>query len=95
MSTDKQEESPEQQRAEILKLAKKHGYHVIRWYEDHAISGGKTLKRKQFMQMISDADLDPDVVIDELHYLDEHLASNESLLARAVFKRVFKTVTLY
>lgn len=56
MSTDKQEESPEQQRAEILKLAKKYGYRVIRWYEDHAISGAKTLKRKQFIQMISDAE---------------------------------------
>ena len=43
----------------------------------------------------SDADLDPDVVIEELHYLEEHLASNESLLARAAFRRVFKTVTLY
>ena len=39
MSSDKQEESPEQQRDEILKLATKHGYKIIRWYEDHAISG--------------------------------------------------------
>ena len=54
MSSDKQEESPEQQREEILKLAKKHGYRVIRWYEDHAVSGVKTLKRKQFLQMIED-----------------------------------------
>ena len=43
----------------------------------------------------SDGDLDPDVVIEELHYLEEHLESNESLLARAAFRRVFKTVTLY
>jgi hypothetical protein len=34
-------------------------------------------------------------VIDELHYLEEHLASNKSLLARAAFRRVFKTVTSY
>ena len=54
MSSDKQEESPEQQRDEILKLAAKHGYKIIRWYEDHAISGVKTLKRKQFLQMIDD-----------------------------------------
>ncbi|WP_430454050.1 recombinase family protein [Rhodopirellula europaea] len=54
MSSDKQEESPEQQRDEILKLAEKHGYQIVRWYEDHAISGVKTLKRKQFLQMIDD-----------------------------------------
>ena len=56
MSTDKQEDSPEQQRAEILKLASRHGYRIVRWYEDHAISGAKTLKRKQFRQMIRDAE---------------------------------------
>ncbi len=54
MSSDKQEESPEQQRDEILKLAEKHGYQIVRWYEDYAISGVKTLKRKQFLQMIDD-----------------------------------------
>lgn len=56
MSTDKQEDSPEQQRAEILKLAERMGFRIIRWYEDHAISGAKTYKRKQFRQMIHDAD---------------------------------------
>ncbi len=56
MSTDKQEDSPEQQRAEILKLAKRYGYRIVRWYEDHAISGAKTHKRKQFRQMIRDAE---------------------------------------
>jgi site-specific DNA recombinase len=55
MSTDKQEDSPEQQRAEILKLAKREGYDIIRWYEDHGISGAKTHKRKQFIKMIRDA----------------------------------------
>lgn len=54
MSSDKQEASPDQQRDEIVKLAAKHGYTIIRWYEDHAISGVKTLKRKQFLQMIDD-----------------------------------------
>ncbi len=55
MSTDKQEESPEQQRAEVIKLADKHGFHIIRWYQDDAISGAKTRQRKQFLQVISDA----------------------------------------
>lgn len=30
MSTDKQEESPAQQKAEVLKLADKHGFHIKR-----------------------------------------------------------------
>lgn len=55
MSTDKQEESPAQQKAEVLKLADKHGFHIVRWYQDDAISGAKTLKRKGFRQMIEDA----------------------------------------
>ncbi len=33
-------------------------------------------------------------MIEELHYLEEHQTSNESRLARAAFRRVFKTVTL-
>lgn len=57
MSTDKQEDSPAQQREQILKLAQRHGFKIIRWYEDHAVSGAKTLKRKQFRQMIEDAEL--------------------------------------
>jgi len=56
MSTDKQEDSPEQQRAEIQKLASREGYRVIRWYEDHGISGAKTHKRPEFRRMIRDAE---------------------------------------
>ncbi len=56
MSTDKQEDSPEQQRAEIVKLAKREGYRIVRWYEDHAISGAKTHKRRDFRRMTRDAE---------------------------------------
>jgi len=56
MSTDKQEDSPAQQKAEITKLAQRDGYRIIRWYEDHGISGAKTLKRPEFRRMIRDAD---------------------------------------
>lgn len=56
MSTDKQEDSPEQQRAEIVKLAKREGYDILRWYEDHGISGAKTHKRQRFVQMVRDAE---------------------------------------
>jgi site-specific DNA recombinase len=55
MSTDRQETSPEQQRSEIEQYAAKHGYQVMRWYQDLGISGDKTDKRLQFQQMIADA----------------------------------------
>lgn len=55
MSSDKQEDSPEQQRAEVVKLAKKHGCKIVREYFDPAISGNETRKRKQFVKMIDDA----------------------------------------
>ena len=55
MSTDRQETSPEQQRAEIENYAAKHGYQVMRWYQDLGISGDRTDKRLQFQQMITDA----------------------------------------
>lgn len=56
MSTDKQEDSPAQQKAEITKLAQREGYRILRWYEDHGISGAKTLKRPEFRRMIREAE---------------------------------------
>ena len=56
MSTDKQEDSPQQQKAEITKLAARDGYRILRWYEDHGISGAKTHKRPEFRRMIRDAE---------------------------------------
>ena len=38
-STDQQEESPEQQKIEILAFAKTAGYNVLRWFEDFGKSG--------------------------------------------------------
>ncbi len=55
MSSGKQEASPEQQRAEINKLATRLNYQIIRWYFDEAISGDATEKRKDFQRMIEDA----------------------------------------
>ncbi len=55
MSTSQQDASPEQQRAEIKKLAKGR-YSVVRWYEDHGISGDATEKRFEFQRMIADAE---------------------------------------
>ena len=55
MSSGKQEASPAQQRAEIKKLAKREGYKIVRWYEDHGISGDKS-RRPEFERMIADAE---------------------------------------
>jgi DNA invertase Pin-like site-specific DNA recombinase len=55
MSSGKQEASPEQQRAEIKKLAAEHGYKIVREYFDAGISGYDGKSRPQFRQMIDDA----------------------------------------
>lgn len=56
MSSDLQEASPDQQRAEVVKLAGKHGYKIIREYFDEGISGDATEKRIDFQRMIKDAE---------------------------------------
>ncbi len=55
MSSDRQEASPEQQRAEILKLAEGEGYHIIRWYQDNGIAGWKE-DREGFQRLIADVE---------------------------------------
>jgi site-specific DNA recombinase len=56
MSSDKQEASPEQQRQEIISLAERDGYRIIRWYLDEGISGDATDKRLDFQRMIRDSE---------------------------------------
>ena len=56
VSSDKQDESPDQQRAELAKLAERGGFRVLREYFDEAISGDATDKRKAFQRMIADAE---------------------------------------
>jgi hypothetical protein len=68
--------------------------HILAGWKDERTDIERQLAEEE-QPAESDAELDPDAVIEELHYLEEHLASNESLLARAAFRRVFKTVTLY
>ena len=60
MSSDKQEASPEQQREELKKLAKRDGYRILRWYFDDGISGDATEKRYDFQRMIADAEMKGD-----------------------------------
>ena len=54
-STDKQDRSIEDQRAEIHRYAEDHGYELVREYVDDAISGASTIGRKSFKRMIEDA----------------------------------------
>jgi site-specific DNA recombinase len=55
MSKLEQDKSIAEQRAELLKLAERKGYHVRREYVDPGISGDATEKRTQFLQMREDA----------------------------------------
>ena len=56
MSSKKQDKSPEQQKSEIIKLAKGK-YRILRWYQDSGRSGGKEVaKREDFIRMIEDAE---------------------------------------
>jgi site-specific DNA recombinase len=52
MSGKQQEASPEQQWAEIRKMADRLGYKILREYFDEGISGDATQRRKAFQQMI-------------------------------------------
>ncbi len=56
MSSDRQEASPDQQREEVAKLAKRKGFQIVREYFDEGISGDATEKRKDFQRMVRDAE---------------------------------------
>jgi len=43
----------------------------------------------------TDADLDADAIIEELHHLEQYLEATESDQARAAMRRIYQTVTLY
>jgi site-specific DNA recombinase len=53
--TDSQAESIPEQRAAVEQYAADKGYRIVRWYEDDAISGDNTRKRRGFLQMVEDA----------------------------------------
>jgi DNA invertase Pin-like site-specific DNA recombinase len=53
---ERQEHSIDQQREEVEKLAKQHGYLIVRWYVDDGVSGWKRdAKRPEFYRMLNDA----------------------------------------
>lgn len=55
MSTGRQENSPQRQRAEIKKLAAQQGYRIVKWYEDHGLTGTESVNRPEFQQLLKDA----------------------------------------
>lgn len=52
MSTDKQEDSPARQRRDIEALAKRQGYRIKTWYEDHGLTGTESLNRPEFQRLL-------------------------------------------
>jgi len=57
-STDKQEQSIEDQKKALQTYAAEHGLRLSKFYIDDAISGTSTLGRRAFQQMMSDAQSD-------------------------------------
>lgn len=55
MSTDRQEHSPERQRAEIIEMAERDGYNIIKWYEDHGLTGTESANRPEFQRLLQNA----------------------------------------
>ncbi len=55
MSSDQQQDSPKRQWQDIEALANTAGYKVIRWYEDHGLTGTESSKRRDFQKLLVDA----------------------------------------
>ena len=56
-STDRQEQSIEDQRKAIQQYAAANGFNIERWYVDDAISGANADSRRDFLKMVADAQL--------------------------------------
>lgn len=54
MSTDQQEHSPQRQKNGITEYAAKNGMRVVRWYEDHGMTGTESANRLEFQKLLED-----------------------------------------
>jgi DNA invertase Pin-like site-specific DNA recombinase len=55
MSDDRQENSIERQKSQVVPYAEANGYAIVREYTDLGISGDEIIKRKEFQRMLRDA----------------------------------------
>ncbi|MBM4000562.1 MAG: recombinase family protein [Planctomycetes bacterium] len=55
MSSDQQQDSPARQRRDVQALADRLGYRIIKWYEDHGMTGTESSKRREFQKLLADA----------------------------------------
>jgi DNA invertase Pin-like site-specific DNA recombinase len=55
MSTDKQEQSIDRQRSQVLPYAEKHGYAIVKEYVDEGIPGDGIKTRPAFQRLLADA----------------------------------------
>jgi len=55
MSSDQQQDSPARQRKDIEALARRLGYRIVCWYEDHGLTGTESSKRKGFQKLLAEA----------------------------------------
>ena len=83
MSSDKQSESPDQQRKQISEYAAENNYHLMDEYFDDAISGGRADREDfqrliaRFQQAIRDKEMPEASLLTELRY--SHAAKQEFL----------------
>ena len=75
-STEKQEDSPEQQKKDILSFAAQKGYQVIDWYIDFGISGTTFDKRNGFLKLKA--------AIENSHRFGTVICYDESRWGRAI-----------
>jgi DNA invertase Pin-like site-specific DNA recombinase len=78
MSFTKQDVSIPAQRDELIKLAKRKGYQVLREYADEAISGDDTERRDGFLRLRTDCENGPDFSI-ILCWHEDRLSRNDPL----------------
>jgi site-specific DNA recombinase len=55
MSDDRQENSIDRQKSQVLPFAEKRGYEIVQEYADHGIPGDEIAKRRGFQRMLRDA----------------------------------------
>jgi hypothetical protein len=53
--SDEQQDSSKRQRQDIESLAKRAGFRIVRWYEDHGLTSTESGKRQDLQKLLADA----------------------------------------